>query len=176
MALVGKLLKILPGPIRSVLIRHRALLKFLMVGGVCFVATVVVNYSLKLTILHTKPLTALIIATLVATILSYVLNREWSFRSRGGRERRHEAALFFAVSGVAAGVNALPLYVSRYLLGLQAPAVSVLTQEVADFVSSIILGTLLAMVFRWWALKKWVFPDEVERPRRSKPATEKTHP
>jgi hypothetical protein len=22
-----------------------------------------------------------------------------------------------------------------------------------------IAGTLLAMIFRWWALKKWVFPE-----------------
>ena len=44
------------------------------------------------TVLETKPLTAKIIAVLVATIVSYVLNREWSFRTRGGRERHHEAA------------------------------------------------------------------------------------
>ncbi|WAL67701.1 GtrA family protein [Amycolatopsis cynarae] len=167
MTLVHKLPSVLPGPMRSVLIQHRSLLKFLIVGGVCFVVTVLINYGLKLTVLHGKPVTALVIATVIATIVSYVLNREWSFRLRGGRERRHEAALFFTVSAVAVGLNAVPLYISRYLLGLQVPVVSVLTQELSDFISSIIIGTLIAMVFRWWALKKWVFPQEIERRRRS---------
>jgi hypothetical protein len=38
-------------------------------------------------------------------------------------------------------------------------------QEVADFTSGIIIGTLLAMVFRLWAFKKWVFPQADARPR-----------
>ena len=42
----------------------------------------------------------LVIAVVVATIISYILNREWSFRTRGGRERHHEAALFFLVNGI----------------------------------------------------------------------------
>ena len=41
------------------------------------------------------------ISGIVAVIASYVLNREWSFRDRGGRERHHEALLFFAFSGSA---------------------------------------------------------------------------
>ncbi|WP_279403017.1 hypothetical protein [Arthrobacter sp. JCM 19049] len=32
-------------------------------------------------------------------------------------------------------------------------------QEVADFVAGPIIGTLLGMVFRWWAMKKFVFLD-----------------
>jgi hypothetical protein len=42
-----------------------------------------------------------------------------------------------------------------------------LTQEVSDFVFGSIIGTLVAMVFRWWAFKKWVFPDENARPGRA---------
>jgi putative flippase GtrA len=96
--------------------------------------------------------------------VSYVLSREWSFRTRGGRERHHEAALFFLISGLGVGVNSLPLAVSRYVLRLQAPHVSVVTQEVADYVSGIILGTLITTLFRWWAFKKWVFPQVGVRP------------
>ena len=46
------------------------------------------------------------------------------------------------------------------MLDLQAPRLSPFGVEVADFVSGIIIGTLLGTVFRWWAFKKWVFPDE----------------
>ncbi|WP_067503974.1 GtrA family protein [Actinoplanes sp. TFC3] len=48
-----------------------------------------VNYALKLTALHEKPVTALVFATVVSTILSYVLNREWSFRHRFWAPDRH---------------------------------------------------------------------------------------
>jgi putative flippase GtrA len=62
---------------------------------------------------------------------------------------------------VALGINAAPLGISRYVLDLAQPAVSVLTEHVADLVSAQIIGTLLAMIFRWWAFRRWVFPDEV---------------
>jgi putative flippase GtrA len=115
---------------------------------------------LKTTVLEPKPVTAKIIAVLVATIVSYVLNREWSFRTRGGRERHHEAALFFLVCGIGLVINATPLWISRYVFELQVPAVNLVVQEIADFVSANVIGTLLAMVFRWWAFRKYVFPDE----------------
>jgi len=147
--------------------RHHEAAKFLLVGGVCFVATTSINYALKLTVLHQKPVTALALATIVSTILSYVLNREWSFRGRGGRERRHEAALFFSVSAVGIVLNVLPLGVSRYVLLLRVPDVSRPVQEIADFISGIVLGTLIAMCFRLWAFKRFVFPHPQTRPRRS---------
>ena len=73
-------------------IKHRELVKFAVVGGTTWVIDTAVFLGLKSTVLEPKPLTAKIIAVLVATIVSYVLNREWSFRTRGGRERHHEAA------------------------------------------------------------------------------------
>jgi putative flippase GtrA len=156
-----------PEPLRSLLIKHREMLKFAVVGGFCFIVTNIIWYGLKLTILNDKPITAQAIAIIVATIVSYVLSREWSFSTRGGRERHHEAALFFLFSGISVGLNLVPTAVSRYLLDLQAPAVSVFTQEVSDFIFGSIIGTLIAMVFRWWAFKKWVFPAENARPGRS---------
>src|SRR5205807_9731862 len=144
---------LLPEPLRLLLIKHRELLKFAVVGGICFLITTAVNYGLKLTILTRNPVTALTVAVLVATIVSYVLNREWSFRTRGGRERHHEAALFFLISGIGVALNSLPEYISRYGLDLQVPHVSRFVQEFADFTSGMIIGTLVAMLFRWLAFK-----------------------
>jgi putative flippase GtrA len=165
MALIETTLNRVPEPLRSVLFKHRELLKFAVVGGINFVVTIAVNYGLKLTILNEKPVTALAIAVVIATIVSYILNREWSFRTRGGRERHHEAALFFLINGIGVGLNSLPLAVSRYLLHLQVPQVSLFVQETADFVSGMILGTVLASAFRLWGYKKWVFPQAGARPR-----------
>ncbi|QUF07880.1 GtrA family protein [Actinosynnema pretiosum subsp. pretiosum] len=165
----SKVLPLVPAPLRTLVFRHRELLKFLVVGATCFLVTTGVNYGLKFTVLNGKPVTALVIATIVATIVSYVLNREWSFNTRGGRERHHEAALFFLISAVGIGLNSLPLVVSRYVFGLRVPEVGLLVQEAADFFSGMILGTLVAMVFRWWAFRRWVFPQRdggVNRPVR----------
>ncbi|KAA2260906.1 GtrA family protein [Solihabitans fulvus] len=159
MSVVETVLARLPEPLRSLAIRHRELLKFALVGGTCFVIDTAIFVLLKTTVLAPKPVTAKVIATLVATIVSYILNREWSFRTRGGRERHHEAALFFLVSGIGVALNSVPLWVSRYLLDLEVPHVSRFAQEVADFTSAQLVGTLIAMAFRWWAFKRWVFPE-----------------
>src|SRR4029078_9521396 len=104
-----------------------------------------VSLAPKGTVRAPKPITAKIIAVLVATIVSYVLNREWSFRTRGGRGRHHEAALFFIISGVRVAVSTAPLAISRYVFHLSEPTVSLLTEQVADFVSGQILGVLAGM-------------------------------
>jgi putative flippase GtrA len=164
-SVVESVLARIPEPYRSVAIKHRELVKFALVGGTTFVVDTVVFAVLKTTVLAPKPVTAKIIAVLVATIVGYILNRKWSFRTRGGRERHHEAALYFAISGVGMVINAAPLWISRYVFDLQVPFVSRLTMELADFTSAQIIGTLLAMLFRWWAFRRYVFPDADARPR-----------
>lgn len=166
MTVVDSVLSRVPEPLRKLLLKHRELLKFAIVGGTTFVIDNGIWYLLKLTVLEEKPVTAKIIAIIVATIVSYILNREWSFRTRGGRERHHEAALFFLFSGIGVALNSLPLYISRYGLHLEVPHVSRFVQEVADFASGSIIGMLLAMFFRFWAFKRWVFPDELGRRKR----------
>lgn len=161
--MVETVLAHVPESVRSTLVHHRELLKFALVGSTTFVVDNGIWYLLKLSVLEAKPTTAKGIAVIVATIVSYILNREWSFRTRGGRERPHEAALFFLISGMALVVHVLPLMASRYVFQLEIPHVSRFVQEVADFTSGSILGMLLAMAFRFWGFKKWVFPDEFGR-------------
>ena len=160
MTVVEATLARIPQPYRDKAIQHRELIKFLMVGGTTWVIDTVVFLLLKVFVLDTKPVTAKVIAVLVATMVSYVLNREWSFRTRGGRERHHEAALFFLVSGIGVAVYTAPLALSRYVFHLEVPEVTPLTEGIADFVSGQIIGVLAGMVFRWWAFRRFVFPDQ----------------
>ncbi|MCV7193247.1 GtrA family protein [Mycolicibacterium brumae] len=153
----------LPAPIRPFAERHHELIKFAIVGGTTFIIDMAIFFSLKLTILEPKPVTAKIIAGIVAVIASYILNREWSFRDRGGRERHHEALLFFGVSGIGVVLSMAPLWFSSYVLGLRVPEVSLMVENIADFVSAYILGNLLQMAFRFWAFRRFVFPDEFAR-------------
>jgi putative flippase GtrA len=168
-AFVEAVLRRLPAPLRNRLIHHRELLKFAIVGGTAFVVDTAIFLGLKDTVLESKPVTAKVISSLVATILSYYLNREWSFRTRGGRRRHHEMWMFFVVSGIGWVLTSVPLWLSRYGLHLETPYVSRLAQEVADFVSAQIVGTLVAMAFRWWAFRRFVFPHADAR-TRDKPA------
>jgi putative flippase GtrA len=167
-SLVDAVLIRIPQPYRDIAVRHRELVKFAVVGGITYVVDITLFTLLKLTVLEPKPVTAKVVAVLVATVVSYVLNREWSFRTRGGRDRRYEASLFFLICGIGLVINATPLWISRYVLDLRVPAVSLLAQEAADFASANVIGTLLAMAFRWWTFRRYVFPDE--NARRQVPA------
>ena len=153
----------LPSPIRPYFERHHELIKFAIVGATTFVIDSTVFFTLKLTVLEPKPVTAKIIAGVVAVIASYILNREWSFRDRGGRERHHEALMFFAFSGVGVLLSMAPLWFSSYVLMLRVPEVSLTVENIADFVAAYIIGNLLQMAFRFWAFRRWVFPDEFGR-------------
>lgn len=163
MSFADATIKRLPRPLRPFAERHHELIKFAIVGATTFVIDSAIFFTLKLTILEPKPVTAKIIAGIVAVIASYILNREWSFRDRGGRERHHEALLFFGFSGVGVLLSMLPLYFSSYVLGLRVPEVSLTVENIADFISAYILGNLLQMAFRFWAFRRWVFPDEFGR-------------
>lgn len=144
--------------LQAALSRHGELLRFALVGASTFVVDTGVFLLLENTILEPKPVTAKILAVVVATILGYLANREWSFRARGGLARPREATRYFAVSGVALLVNAAPLGISRYVLHLATPYVSDVAEQTADLISAQLVGTLLAMAFRWWAFRRWVFP------------------
>jgi putative flippase GtrA len=169
-SLVDAVLIRIPQPYRDIAVRHRELVKFAVVGGITYIVDITLFTLLKITVLEPKPVTAKIVAVLVATMVSYVLNREWSFRTRGGRERHHEASLFFLVCGIGLIINATPLWISRYVLDLRVPVVSLLAQEAADFASANVIGTLLAMAFRWWAFRRYVFPDQNVRRQFATPA------
>jgi hypothetical protein len=58
------------------------------------------------------------------------------------------------------------LLLARYVFHLQVPTVSRPVQEISDFACGMILGTLLGMIFRLWAFRRWVFPEENARPGR----------
>ena len=56
-----------------------------------------------------------------------------------------------------------PLWFSSYVLQLRVPDVSLTVENIADFISAYIIGNLLQMAFRFWAFRRWVFPDEFGR-------------
>lgn len=146
---------------RHLPVKYRELAKFLVVGGTSYIVDVGLFSLLSHTVLENKVITAKAISILIATIVSYILNREWSFSRRGGRERHHEAMLFFLVNGIALALNLVPLALSQYVFGFNTSNYSALTVTIMNFISANVIGTILGMAFRFWAYRKFVFPDEL---------------
>ncbi len=162
-----------PAPFRGLALRHSEFIKFAIVGGTTFIFDMAIFYVLKLTLMEEKPVSAKVISGIAAMILSYYLNRQWSFRKRGGRGVSTEAVLFFVVSGIGVVLAFIPLWISSYVFDLRTPNVSLTVENVADFVSAFIIGNLLQMGFRFWALRRWVFPQaaaEAAEYERTRPA------
>ena len=130
---------------------YREMIKFGVVGLAAFVIDLGLANLLWQTVLSDKVTTAKIISGAVATLFSWVGNRQWTFRHRRSRPAHHEVALFFGVNIVALGISALTLYLSHYGLGL--------TSILADNVATI-LGIGLGTLFRFWAYRRFVFAGE----------------
>jgi putative flippase GtrA len=127
----------------------RELMKFGVVGGVAFL----VDIGLFNLLLHAtdKPLTSKTISTVVATTVSYIGNRHWTFRRRSRSGVRREYTLFFLLNGVGLVIALVCLAVSHYLLDF--------TSTLADNVAANVIGLGLATTFRFWSYRRWVFPE-----------------
>lgn len=158
MSFIDGLMARTPAPIRGLAMKHHELIKFAIIGGSMMLFDMAIFYSLSLTILENKPVVAKIISGVLATIVSYILNREWAFKNRGGRETHHEALLFFAISGVGVILQAAPLFVANNIFDIRS-SVDVTKLVVIDFVLGYIIGNLLQMAFRFWALRRFAFPE-----------------
>lgn len=160
MPTLNGLVSSLPAPLHRLVIKHSELIKFALVGGTTFIFDMIVYFSLIFTVLDAKPVIAKIISGVLATIMSYILNSEWAFKHRGGRERAHEAALFFIISGIGVVLAALPLWVANNVFDMRAE-LGRLEIIVADFALGFVIGNLMQMAFRFWALRKFAFPEPV---------------
>lgn len=155
MSLVDRVRDLLPP-------KYREFAKFLVVGGTAWVVDTALFTLLAHTILSDKVLTSKVISMLVSTVLSYILNREWSFDGRGGRQMPHEALLFFLFNGIGLAINLVPLATSHYLLGINTDhGYSAVTVAAADWISANVIGTILGMLFRYWSYRRYVFPEEL---------------
>ena len=130
---------------------YREMIKFGVVGLLAFIIDIGLANLLWHTVLSDKVTTAKIISGIVATLFSWVGNRQWTFRHRRSRPAHHEVLLFFGVNAVALLISAVTLYVSHYGLGY----VSILADNVAT-----IIGIGLGTLFRFWAYRKFVFAGE----------------
>ena len=130
---------------------YREMIKFGVIGALAFVIDLGLANLLWHTVLEDRVTTAKIISGLVATLFSWVGNRQWTFRHRRSRPAHHEVAPFFGVNLVALGIATVTLAFSHYGLGF--------TSRLADNVATIV-GIGLGTLFRFWTYRRFVFASE----------------
>jgi putative flippase GtrA len=100
---------------------------------------------------HIGWLTANVLATVVATAFAYVMSRYWTFRHRERTTVGRESVLFFVLNGVGLLIQLGCLGFTVHVLGYTGK----LPANVA-----ILVGIVLATLFRFWSYRKWVWPDK----------------
>ncbi len=127
--------------------------KFGVIGGLGFIVDVAVFNLLRYAgdpgVLEHKPLTAKAISVGVATIVTYLGNRHWTWRHRERSGARREMTLFFLFNGIGMAIALACLAISHYLLDLTSP--------LADNISANGVGLVLGTLFRFWSYRTFVF-------------------
>lgn len=127
----------------------KEVLKFATVGGLAFI----VNASISWTLMHgyfsDSHGKAKVLAGIVATVFSWVMNRLWTFREKRTENKWREALEFGIVNAIGIGVEFSCVMVSVYVLGLTSP--------IASFISGTIIGTILGTIVRYFMYRYWVF-------------------
>lgn len=142
--------------------------KFLVVGGIGFAVTLGGADVLHLG-LGVGKYTSITIATVAATIVTFIGNRYWTFKHREGAGTTRESVMFFVLNGVGLLFQYACIWIVQDVLGHQGG----LWYNVANLIG-IIFGTL----FRFWSYRKWVWhmlPPELEVPAEELPADPSGH-
>ncbi|MEV4252534.1 GtrA family protein [Spirillospora sp. NPDC049652] len=126
------------------------LAKFGSIGAVAFVITTGVGNLMHVGF-GVGELTSTGVGTVVAATFSYLANRYWTFRHREQSGMGREYVTFFVLNGV--GLLITWLIQGFVKFGLDQ-------RGWIAYNASLILGTGVATLFRYWAYKKWVFLPE----------------
>lgn len=139
----------------------REVLSFLSVGGVSYLVDVGLSNLLLFgflsipALLVASPVKAKVVSTIVSMAVAWVGNRFLTYGQRDSGSALSGMWKFIVVNLIGMVIVVAPLGVTWYLLGLHDP--------VSYNISTNVIGIGLAMVFRFWAYRTWVFPDRSEQ-------------
>src|SRR3984885_4742348 len=123
------------------------LLKFGIVGGIGTVVDLG-GAALLHGKYHVEPLAAKAVSTSLATVVTYLGSRFWTFKHRENQELKREAMLFIVLNLVGLAIAEVVVGLVTYGLGLHGQ----LEYNAASFV-----GTGFGTIFRYFAYRRWVF-------------------
>jgi putative flippase GtrA len=119
--------------------------KFLVVGLIGTIVTFGLANALQSSIGRYPAIT---IATVVATVVTYLGNGRWAFNKRQGQGTARDSIVFFVLNGV----GLLIYYLCIGLTDLAGVGHSKLWYNMA-----LVVGTGLGTLFRFWSYRKWVW-------------------
>ena len=134
-------------------------------GAVGLVNTVL-DYAVLNLLLSIGPLKAKVASTVVATTASYFMNRHWTFNNRDRAGLRREYVMFFALNLVGMMIQLAVLGVAKYGLGFTEHGGGDDRLALNLFNA---LGIAVAMVFRFWAYRVFVFKPTTDQPATVEP-------
>jgi putative flippase GtrA len=126
--------------------------KFGVVGGSGVAVNFLVFNSL-LRVLEWAPMTATVLASVIAMGTNYLGFRFFTYRDRASRTRQ-QIALFFVFSGVGVAMESVLFYACYQGLGMNGPAGSNVAKA---------LSIVLASVFRFLVYRTWVFQHRAKQ-------------
>ena len=124
--------------------------KFGIVGAIGFVVQLSVQNALH-SGAHVGALTSVVIAFLMASVVTFVGNRHWAFKHRKGKGLTHETVLFLALNGIALLIQVGIVDVAYYELGYKG--------GIAYNLATII-GIGIGTMFRLYTYRKFVFREQ----------------
>jgi putative flippase GtrA len=102
---------------------------------------------------HVEALEAKAISTFVATVLTYLGSRFWTFKHRENQALGRELALFIVLNVIGLVIAEAVIAVVTYALGLHSQL---------EYNAASVLGTGLGTIFRYFAYRQWVFTAPAE--------------
>ena len=128
------------------------LLKFCVVGGIGAVidlgGAAVLHGKF-----HVEGLEAKAISTIIATVVTYLGSRFWTFKHRENHALGREATLFIVLNVVGLLIAEAVIALVTYGLGLHSQL---------EYNAASVFGTGLATIFRYFAYRQWVFTAPAE--------------
>lgn len=99
-----------------------------------------------------SPVQTTVAPAMLATWVSYLLHRCWTFKHCESDGSRREVAVFFALNGVGLVIQLVMQVMCQgftlYALGLDGPV---------PYNLALLVGTGLGTLFRYWSYRRWVF-------------------
>ena len=138
--------------VRALYDRFRQIIhEFAKFGVIGVIGLLITNIGYA--VFHNKlgwgPVTATTVATIVATSVTYVGNRYWSFRHRERTNVAREGSIFFVLNGIGLLIQDAVVAVNYYILGFAH-------NKLAEFLA-LNAGIALATLFRFWSYRKFVW-------------------
>lgn len=121
--------------------------KFGIVGFVAFVVNLVATDGMHFG-LRMGQISAAVAGGAVATAVSYVGNRNWSFRHREHRGAGRETVMFFLLNAIGIVIQGMTVYAFKHASHATGGLY---------YTSANALGLMLGTVFRFWSYRKWVW-------------------